>query len=164
MKQYRIIPLVLLLVTVAFVSCLKEEIGAPVVKGVKFYTLNASNKYEEVTNPKKGVTYTMAVESNADIVVIWPGGERITIKKKGTAIDSTDINNNVVLSKSNYYSDYGLLHAQGMKTNLNSTIGWAALYKYPASGTFNLTIIATNNGYDSANYDQRTFPFTITIE
>ena len=164
MKQFRNITMLLLLISVAFVSCLKEEIGAPAVNGVKFYTLNANNQYEEVTNPKKGVTYSVAVDSNADIVVIWPGGERITMKKKGTAIDSTDINGNTVLSKSNYYTDYGLLHAQGLKTNLNSTIGWATLYKYPTAGTFDLTVIATNHGYDSADYDQQVFSFQVKIE
>ena len=163
MKQYRIIALLLLLTTV-FVSCLKEEIEAPVVHSVKFYTLNQNKEYEEVTNPQKGVTYSIAVESNADVVVIWPGGERQVMKMIDNVTDSIDINGNQVLIKSNYYSDYGLLHAQGLKTNLNSTIGWAALYKYPTAGTFNLTVIATNHGYDSADFDQRVFPFEVTIE
>lgn len=164
MKQFRNITMVLLLFSAVFVSCLKDEIGAPVVEGVTFYTLNENNKYEEVINPKSGTTYTVAVASTADIVVIWPGGERATMKKYGTATDSTDINGNVVLEKSNYYSDYGLLRAQGLKTNLNSEIGWATLYKYPESGTFPLTVIATNHGYDSADYDQRVFPFEVKIE
>jgi hypothetical protein len=156
--------ILLLFLSVAFVSCLKEDFPSPEVKGVKLYTLDSENKYQEVTNPKKGVIYTVAVESNADIIVIWPGGERQTMKKKGTAIDSTDINGNVVLAKSNYYSDYGLLRAQGLKTNLNEKIGWAALYKYPEAGTFTLTVIATNHGYDSADYDQRVFNFDVNIE
>lgn len=164
MKQFRNIIVVLLLLSVAFVSCLKEEIGSPVVEGVKFYTLNENNKYEEVTNPKSGVTYTIGVASSADIIVIWPGGERATMKKAGTAVDSTDINGNVVLSKSNHYSDYGLLRAKGLKTNLNDQIGWAALYKYPQPGTFNLTVVGTNHGYDSAEFDQRVFPFEVKIE
>ncbi len=164
MKQFRNITVALLLLSAAFVSCLKEEIGAPVVEGVKFYTLNENNKYEEVTNPKSGVTYTIGVASSADIVVIWPGGERQTMKKYGTATDSTDINGNVVLAKSNYYSDYGLLRAKGLKTNLNDEIGWAALYKYPQAGTFDLTVVATNHGYDSYDYDQRVFPYQVNIE
>lgn len=164
MKKFRNITLVLFLLSMVFVSCLKEEFPAPEVNGVKFYKLNASNQYEEVTTPLKGVTYTIGVDSNADIIVIWPGGERVTMKKKGTAIDSTDINGNVVLSKSNHYSDYGLLRAQGLKTNLNKEIGWAALYKYPSAGPFTLTVIATNHGYDSADYDQRVFSYPVNIE
>lgn len=164
MKQFRNISVALLLLSVAFVSCLKEEIPAPTVEGVKFYTLNENKEYDEVPNPKSGVTYTVAVKSTADIIVIWPGGERNTMKKAGTAIDSTDINGNVVLAKSNYYSDYGLLRAKGMKTNLNEELGWAALYKYPEAGTFELTVIATNHGYDSADYDQQVFTFPIAIE
>ena len=164
MKQFRNIIMVLLLLSAAFVSCLKEDFPAPEVNGVKFYTLDENNVYQEVTNPKSGVTYTMAVESTADIIVIWPGGERQTMKMEGTATDSIDINGNVVLAKSNFFSDYGLLRAKGLKTNLNKEIGWAALYKYPESGTFMLTVIATNHGYDSAEYDQRNFPFEVTLE
>lgn len=164
MKKIKNSSLVLLLLSVAFVSCLKEEIGAPVVESVTFYTIDENNKYQEVTNPQSGVTYTVAVESSADVVVIWPAGERETMKKAGTATDSTDINGNVVLAKSNYYSDYGLLRAQGLKTNLSNEIGWATLYKYPAAGTFPLTVIATNHGYDSYDYDQRVFPFEVKIE
>lgn len=164
MKKFKNITLALVFLSVAFVSCLKEEIGSPVVEGVKFYTIDENNKYQEVTNPQSGTTYTVAVDSEADIIVIWPGGERETMKKAGTVADSTDINGNVVLAKSNYYSDYGLLRAKGLKTNLNKEIGWAALYKYPQAGTFNLTVIATNHGYDSSDYDQRVFPFEVNIE
>ena len=164
MKQFRNITLVLLLLSVAFVSCLKEEINSPVVEGVKFYVFNDENKYEEVANPKSGVYYTLGVASTADVIVIWPGGERQTMKKVGTAIDSTDINGNAVLEISNYYSDYGLLRAKGLKTSLNSEIGWSTLYKYPESGNFTLTVIATNHGYDSSDYDQRSFPFEVKIE
>ncbi|WP_372775093.1 hypothetical protein [Mangrovibacterium sp.] len=164
MKRIKNISLVLLLLSAAFVSCLKEDIAPPTVEGVKFYTLNENNKYEEVTNPIKGVSYTIAVESTADIVVIWPGGERQVMKMADNVTDSIDINGNQVLVKSNYYSDYGLLRAQGLKTNLNSEIGWATLYKYPEAGTFTLNVVATNHGYDSADYDQRVFPFVVTIE
>lgn len=153
-----------MLSSIAFMSCLKENIPAPTVDSVKFYTINEDKEYEEVTSPKAGVTYTVAVDSNADIIVIWPGGERVTMKKVGTETDSIDINGNQVLQKSNHYSDYGLLRAQGMKTNLNAQIGWSALYKYPNSGTFTLTVIATNHGYDSFDFDQRVFPFEVTLE
>ncbi|KJF43520.1 hypothetical protein [Draconibacterium sediminis] len=164
MKKFKNIALVVSLLSVTLVSCLKEEIASPVVESVKFYTIDENNKYNEVTNPQSGVTYTIGVDSNADLVVIWPGGERVTMKKSGTDIDSTDINGNVVLAKSNYYSDYGLLRAKGLKTNLNDQIGWAALYKYPEAGTFDLTVIATNHGYDSYDYDQQVFPFQVNIE
>jgi hypothetical protein len=164
MKQFRNIIMILLLLSAAFVSCLKEDFPAPEVNGVKFYTLDENNVYQEVTNPKSGVTYTVAIESTADIIVIWPGGERQTMKKAGTAVDSTDINGNVVLAKSNFFSDYGLLRAKGLKTNLNSEIGWAALYKYPEPGTYSLTVVATNHGYDSSDYDQQYFPFEVSIE
>lgn len=150
--------------TATFTSCLKGDIPAPDVASVKFYLVDENNQYQEVTNPQSGVKYTVAVESNADMITIWPGGERETMKKAGTAVDSTDINGNVVLAKSNHYGDWGLLRARGLKTNLNEEIGWSTLYKYPESGTFTLTVIATNHGYDSNDYDQRIFPFEVKIE
>ena len=164
MKQYRNLIIGLLVVAATFTSCLKGEIPSPKVNSVKFYLIDENNKYQEVTNPQSGVRYTIGVDSNADIIVIWPGGERETMKKAGTATDSTDINGNVVLKKSNHYSDWGLLRAQGLKTNLNEEIGWAALYSYPQAGTFTLTVIGTNHGYDSNDYDQQVFPFEVKIE
>lgn len=164
MKQYRNLIIVMLVVAATFTSCLKGDFPPPEVNGVKFYLVDENNKYQEVTNPQSGVKYTIGVESNADIIVIWPGGERETMKKAGTATDSTDINGNVVLKKSNHYSDWGLLRAQGLKTNLNEEIGWAALYSYPEPGNFTLTVIGTNHGYDSNEYDQQIFPFEVKIE
>jgi hypothetical protein len=163
MKKYRNLILVLLVMAASLSSCLKGEIPAPTVAGVKFYLIDENNQYQEVTNPQSGVKYTIGVDSNADIVVIWPGGERETMKKAGTAVDSTDINGNVVLKKSNHYSDWGLLRARGLKTSLNNEIGWSTLYQYPESGSFTLTVIATNHGYDSNDYDQRIFPFDVSI-
>ena len=164
MKKFRNLIIGLLAVAATLTSCLKGEIPSPKVNSVKFYLIDENNKYQEVTNPQSGVKYTIGVDSNADIIVIWPGGERETMKKAGTAIDSTDINGNVVLKKSNHYSDWGLLRAQGLKTNLNEEIGWAALYSYPEAGTFTLTVIGTNHGYDSNDYDQQIFPFDVKIE
>ncbi len=153
----------LILAGIVLVSCSKNEIPAPTVETVKFYS-TVNNKFVEVTDPKAGTTYTIAVKSNADIIVMWPGGERLTMKKKGTAIDSTDINGSVVLSKSNYYSDYGLLRAQGLKTSLNAEIGWISSYKYPTAGDFTMNVIATNHGYDTGEYDQKIFPFNVKIQ
>ena len=163
MKQIKLFISILILVGATLVSCSKNEIPSPKVESVKFYS-TVNNKFVEVTNPKANVTYTIAIKSNADIVVVWPGGERVIMKKKGTAIDSTDINGNVVLTKSNHYSDYGLLRAQGLKTSLNAEIGWIFSYKYPTVGEAEMTVVATNHGYDSSDYDQKVFPFQVKIE
>jgi len=163
MNQIKVIVSFLILAGIVLVSCSKNEIPSPSVESVKFYT-TVNNKFVEVTNPKANVTYTIAIKSNADIIVVWPGGERVTMKKKGTAIDSTDINGNVVLTRSNYYSDYGLLRAQGLKTSLNAEIGWIFSYKYPTVGNSEMNVVATNHGYDTAEYDQRVFLFPVKIE
>jgi len=164
MKQFKNILLVLILLSGTLVSCLKEEVDSPKVESVKFYTIDEDNKYQEVTDPQNGVQYTVAVKSNADIIVIWPGGEYETTKKFGTATDSIDINGNTVLTKSNCYKDYGMLHAQGLKTSLNQELGWVALYTYPEAGTFTATIISTIHGYDSVDYNQKIFNYEEVIK
>lgn len=159
MKKTIFSNIALLLVTVAFQSCLKEDnVANPTVESAKFYTVDATGKFTEVTDLKAGTTYTIGVKTTADICSVWPGGERIIMKKKGTAIDSLDINNKVLLTKSNCYTDYGLLNARGLTTSLNSTInGWVVAYKYPTAGTFSLTVLVTNHAYDSSNYNQIVF-------
>lgn len=146
-----------------FVSCLKEEIPSPTVNGITFYLLNEDNKYVEVPAPVAGIRYAIGVDSEADIVSVWPGGIRQTIKNVAGA-DSTDINGNVVLKTSDHYIDYGLLNARGLTTSLHDEIGWNAAYKYSAPGTYKITIVATNHGYDSNSYDQRIFEFDVTIQ
>lgn len=151
--------IVLLIATATFQSCLKDDnVTNPSVESVKFYTVDANGKFTEVSDLKAGTLYTIGVKTTADICSVWPGGERTVMKKKGTTIDSLDINNNQLLIKSNCYSDYGLLNARGLTTSLNSTIkGWVVAYKYPAAGQFSLTVLVTNHAYDSSSYKQVVF-------
>ena len=152
------------LTTVLMSSCLNEDdVKNPKVYSLKFYTVNENKEFVEVGEPVKGVTYTIGVETDADICSVWPGGIRQIVKKVGSDVDSTDINGNVVLSKSDCYQDYGLLKAQGLKTSLNSSIGWTTTYQYPQSGDFEFTGVVTNHGYDSPEYKQVVVPFTVKI-
>jgi hypothetical protein len=163
MKKYNHIFYLMFALSFLFVSCLKEEIPAPRVNGITFYLLNEDNKYDEVPAPVAGIRYAIGVDSEADIVSVWPGGIRQTIKNvAGT--DSTDINGNVVLKTSDHYIDYGLLNARGLTTSLHDEIGWNASYRYTAPGNYKITIVATNHGYDSNSYDQRIFEFDVTIQ
>ena len=125
MKKYNHIFYLMFVLSFLFVSCLKEEIPSPTVNGITFYILNEENKYVEVPAPVAGTRYTIGVNSEADIVSIWPGGKRETIKNVAGA-DSTDINGNVVLKTSDHYIDYGLLNARGLTTSLHDEIGWNA--------------------------------------
>lgn len=155
----------LLIISIVFASCLSEgSVKNPTLDGIRFYTLNSENQFVEETSPVSGVNYTIGVETDADICSIWPGGVRNTVKKVGTQIDSVDINGNVVLSKSDCYSDYGLLKAQGLKTSLNTSIGWMATYTYGKPGEYELTVVLTNHGYDDSDYKQVAIPKKITIK
>lgn len=163
MKKYNHIFYLMFALSFMFVSCLKEEIPSPTVNGITFYILNEDNKYVEVPAPVAGIRYAIGVDSEADIVSVWPGGKRETIKNVAGA-DSTDINGNVVIKTSDHYIDYGLLNARGLTTSLHDEIGWNAAYKYSAPGNYKITIVATNHGYDSNSYDQRIFEFDVTIQ
>lgn len=163
MKKYNYIFHLMFALSFLFVSCLKEDIPSPTVNGITFYLLNEDNKYVEVPAPVAGTRYAIGVDSEADIVSVWPGGKRETIKN-AAGTDSTDINGNVVIKTSDHYLDYGLLNARGLTTSLHDEIGWNAAYKYSAPGNYKITIVATNHGYDSNSYDQRIFEFDITIQ
>ncbi|RHJ90207.1 hypothetical protein DW095_13730 [Bacteroides sp. AM07-16] len=164
MKRTAYILMFIFLVGTMMSSCLNEDdVKAPKVHSLKFYTINENKEFIEELNPVSGITYTIGVDTDADICSLWPGGIRQIVKKVGTDIDSTDVNGNVVLSKSDCYKDYGLLKAQGLKTSLNSTIGWTATYQYPQSGEFEFTVVVTNHGYDSPDYKQVAVPFNVKI-
>lgn len=165
MKRTAYILMFAFFATVVISSCLNEDdVKAPKVYSLKFYTINENKEFVEEKEPVKGVTYTIGVETDADICSLWPGGIRQVVKKRGTDIDSTDVNGNVVLSKSDCFQDYGLLKAQGLKTSLNASIGWSATYLYSNAGEYNFTVVITNHGYDSPDYKQVAVPFTVKIK
>jgi hypothetical protein len=122
------------------------------------YMTGIDGKDYIVTEAIKGITVKFVVETNADICTIWPGGVRTIIKKKGTAIDSLDMFNHVVLKSSDCYSDYGLVGARGYK-GTQTTGGWYVSYKYPNVGEFDLTLVITNHGYQSSDYKQVIIPY-----
>lgn len=163
MKKYSYIIYLLFAPILLLVSCLKEEIPSPTVNDLTLYFLNEDNKYVEVSTPVVGTKYVIGIKSDADIVTIWPGGKRETIKNVG-GTDSIDINGNVLLKTSDHFSDYGLLNARGLTTSFHDEIGWNAAYTFNAPGVYIINSVATNHGYDSNSYDQRVFEFEVTIK
>jgi hypothetical protein len=141
---------------VLLTSCLKEDIIAtPSLNGVKFYVNDSNGKDSLVTQPVKGKAVKIVVDTDADMCSVWPGGTRVIMKKKvsvnGVFADSVDMFNHPVLVKSDLYSDYGLVGAQGLKTTLSSE-GWYCTYTYPAAGEFDLVVVVTNHGYNSNDF------------
>jgi hypothetical protein len=149
MKKIFFISIILVLtVPLFFTSCLKEDnTTAPVVTGIKMYMTDQLGKDSLITDIFKGKKIKIVVYTNADLVAIWPGAVRTIMKKLNSTVDSIDMFNHPVLVTSNYYSDYGLVKAQGLSTTQLAG-GWYAYYTYPAAGAFDLTIVATNHGYD----------------
>ncbi len=140
-------------------SCLKEDnVSAPKMKSLTMYMADIKGKDSVVTNPVHGKAVTFVVETTADICSVWPGGVRSIMKMKNSTADSLDMYNHPVLNSSDCYVDYGLVGAKGFKTTQNST-GWYCSYTYKTAGTFDLTIVLTNNGYQSANFKQVAIPF-----
>ena len=148
-----------LIIAFSLSSCLKEDtMSNPTLKSMKMYMLDKSGKDSLVTLLVSGKAVKFVVETSDDICSIWPGGVRSITKMKNSTVDSLDMYNHPVLISSDCYTDYGLVGAKGFKTTQNS-IGWYASYTYKTAGSFDVTIVLTNNGYQDASYKQVVIPF-----
>lgn len=145
-------------------SCLEEDIvPVPVVLDVKMYMTDRQGNDSLITQPTVNKPIKFVVETDADIATVWPGGERKIMKKKGSDADSLDMFGHPILIRSDYYTDYGLVKAQGYKTALGEE-GWYFSYTYETVGQFDLTVVVTNHGYQSADYRQAVYPMgTVTV-
>lgn len=154
MKKIKYSILIGLFTPFIFLSCLEEDIvPVPKVNDVKMYMMDIEGNDSLITQPTINQSVKFVVETDADIATVWPGGERRIVKMKNTEADSIDMFGNPVLIVSDYHSDYGLVKARGFKTSLGES-GWHTSYTYKTAGEFDLTIVATNHGYQSADYKQ----------
>ncbi len=159
MKNIKYLLVLVLTLPLFVASCLKEDyMSAPTVNSVKMYITGTDGKDSLITEASKGKSLKFVVETHAEICTVWPGGVRTIMKKKGTTIDSLDMFNNPVLISSDCYSDYGLVGARGFK-GTQTEAGWYVSYKYPNVGEFDLTLVITNHGYNSSDYNQVIVPF-----
>jgi len=162
MKKIIYLIILELAVMVFFVSCLEEDIVRnPVINDIMMYeeTEDGDVLINEIIAGQK---IKIVVNSDADVITIWPGGIRNIMKKVNSSADSTDILGNPVLIASDHFSDYGLTKATGLATTL-SEIGWYASYTYPDEGTFTLTVVATNHGYDGPDYRREVKEFSVSV-
>ncbi len=154
MKKIFYILILVLSVPVFLISCLKEDnVSAPVITGLETYMTDINGKDSLVTEIFSGKKIKIVVYTGADMVSVWPGGIRTIMKKKNSTIDSIDMFDHPVLVASDCFIDYGLVKAKGLPTTVMET-GWYAFYTYPASGEFDLTVVATNHGYDSPDLNR----------
>lgn len=149
MKNKTSLLILLLAFPLFFISCLKEDnVKNPTVTDVKMYMIDANGKDSLISEISKGKSIKIVVHTDADMVAIWPSGVRTIMKKVNSTTDSIDMFNHPVLMASDAYIDYGLVKAKGLTTTVMDG-GWYAFYTYPAAGEFDLTIVATNHGYNS---------------
>lgn len=148
MKNTASLLLPLIVFPLLLVSCLKEDnVKAPTVSDVKIYMTDINGKDSLVSEVSRNQNVKFVVYTNANMVSIWPSGVRTIMKKINSTADSIDMFNHPVLVNSDSYIDYGLVKARGLTTTVTDG-GWYAFYTYPAAGQFDLTIVATNHGYD----------------
>jgi hypothetical protein len=148
MKKIKYIMLVTVAIPLFISSCLKEDnVNDPYIRDIKMYMTDINGKDSLITGIFEGNKIKIVVFTDANLISIWPGGVRTIMKKKNSTEDSIDMFNHPVLVASDCYSDYGLVKAKGLTTTVMEG-GWYAFYTYPASGLFDLTIVATNHGYD----------------
>ena len=160
--QYNI--LLALLLPVVLMSCLKEDIVLePTVQSVTMYMTDVAGNDSLITQPTVNQPFRFVIETDADIATVWPGGERRIMKKKNSDTDSLDMFGHPVLIVSDHYADYGLVKARGFKTALGER-GWYCSYTYDSVGDFDLTVVVTNHGYQSNNYQQLVYqPGKVTV-
>ena len=170
MKNIKWILILALCFPLLIMSCLKEDIvSAPQINNIKYYMDDAEGKDSLITEIFAGNRIKIAVETDADIVSIWPGGIRILQKKMNSTADSLDLNGNPVLIKSDWYMDYGLVGAIGYKTSLKEQTAeelneWYSYYTYTSAGQYGLTVVLTNHGYDSFSLKQVTKDIEVTVK
>lgn len=148
MKKIIYILILVLTFPLFLTSCLKEDNTInPTISDIRMFMIDKTGKDSLITDIFKGKKIKIVVYTDANMVALWPGNVRTIMKKKNSTVDSIDMFNHPVLVASNYYSDYGLVKAQGVTTTVTAG-GWYAFYTYAAAGEFDLTVVATNHGYD----------------
>lgn len=148
MKNIKYIILLVIAAPFFFSSCLKEDnISDPVINDIKMYMTDIDGKDSLINEVFRGKKLKIVVYTKADMVSLWPGGVRTIMKKKDGVTDSVDMFNHPVLVASDCFSDYGLVKARGLTTTVTEG-GWYSFYTYPSVGDCDLTIVATNHGYD----------------
>ncbi len=151
-------------VSLSLVSCLKEDtVSAPTVNEVQMYMTAKNGKDSLVTQATKGKPVKFVVLTKADVCSVWPAGDRQIMKKKKsldggvTFPDSIDAYNHPVMKVSDSYIDYGLVGAKGLKTSQMAG-GWYCTYTYKTVGTYDLTVVVTNHGYEGPDSQQVVVP------
>jgi hypothetical protein len=148
MRKFKYILILMVAVPVFLISCLKEDnVTDPVINSVQMFMTDKSGKDSLITEIFRNKKIKIVVYTKADMVSIWPGGVRTIMKKKNSTVDSVDMFDHPVLVTSDCYSDYGLVKANGLTTTVTEG-GWYAFYTYTTVGDYDLTIVATNHGYD----------------
>lgn len=170
MKNIKFVLIMVIFLSFLIISCLKEDIVSnPQINSIKYYMENIEGKDSLITEIFAGNRIKIAVETNADIVSIWPGGSRTLQKKMHSTSDSLDLNGNPVLITSDWYGDYGLVGAIGYKTSLKEQTEeeyneWYCYYTYTSEGQYDLTVVATNHGYDGYDLHRVIKELIITVE
>jgi hypothetical protein len=140
-----------------FTSCLKEDnVSDPTVSGIKMYMTDIKGKDSLITEVFMKKKIKIVVQTDADMISIWPGGIRTIMKKYKSTADSIDMFNHPVLVASDCYKDYGLVGAKGLTTTLSGE-GLYAFYTYTYAGEFDLTLVATNHGYDGPDLRRKIY-------
>ncbi len=168
MKSIIYLVIAFLFASLITTSCLKEDIVPnPVVDKVEFYMTDINGNDSLITEIFSNKSIKIAVFTDCDIVSVWPGGIRTVTKKKNSTLDSLDLVGNPVITRSDHYSDYGLIGARGLKTTemkSGSKLGWHTTYKYPSAGQFILTVVATNHGYNSFDLHRTIKEINVTVK
>lgn len=173
MKTKNIINLVLtscIFFTCVFSACEKET-ETPSLDKLEIYVKDADGNETlvDLNAVPAGEQLKIVVTSDADKAAIWYGGD-CNVVESSTGGDTTDIWGNPIIasSGSDCYEHWGLLNAVGRDLVPGEEEGvstWVDEYFYSYNeGTYTMTIILINDGFDGPDYKQHVEDFVITAQ
>ncbi len=137
-------------------SCSEQEASAPNIGNVTFHAVTPRGDIgDEISTLTVGEEIFIVVETQADLCTVWTG-------ERKQAEDGT-------LDWSRAFADYGSPEAQeskggGLQMNeQDSRPVFATLHTFEIAGTHELTVVATNHGFEGLDFEQATKNLSVTV-
>lgn len=158
MKKIKILAIILLLIVVVM-ACQKET-SKPEIYDISFSMKDSNGVDSLITEGVAGEVLKITVKTDASICVIWPAGIRDTLKSEvNPDVDSVDTHG-IVMRRCDDYSVYKQQQLTGTYGHVMQLLpdmsGFSFDYideetedpGYLKPGTYTVTAMATNDGYD----------------
>ena len=158
MKKIKILTILILLI-IAVMACQKET-SKPAIYDISFSMKDSNGVDSVITEGVAGDLLKITVKTDASMCIIWPSGIRDTLRSAVNGeIDSVDIKG-IVMRRCDDYNVYQQQQLTGTYGHVMQLLpdmsGFSVDYideetedpGYLNPGTYTVTAVATNDGYD----------------